>query len=79
MDQCVRESNRNVKHVEQLEYVFDIREWIAPHLEEIHYHTQPHIFLFKKNASTGRAEMFYKQWSHDMWEPSDSGLQLLKV
>ena len=45
------------------------RQWIEPHLEEIHKHTAPHIFLFKKSLQ-GRAEMFYKHWSKDEWSPS---------
>ena len=60
-----------------LEYFYNIRDWIAPCLEELKYHTDPHIFLFKL-GSHGKAEMFYKHWSKDPWLPNE-GLQLLKV
>ena len=73
-----RKSNQTVRDVTTLQHVFDIRNWIGPCLDEIHRHTIPHVFLFKRNAE-GRAEMFYKQWSHKPWEPSGSGLKLLKV
>ena len=64
MEHCVEVSNRCVAQVSSLTYVYDIREWIHPHLDDIQYHTQPHIFLFKRNPVSGRSEMFYKYWSH---------------
>ena len=79
MEECVKASNKSVSQVSTLTYIYDVRGWIRDHLDEIRYHTQPHIFLFKCNPSTGRSEMFYKHWSHDSWEPSGSGLVLLKV
>ena len=80
MEECVKASNKHVSEVSTLTYVYDVRGWISDHLEEIRYHTQPHIFLFKRNPTSGRSQMFYKHWSHDSWEPSgSSGLTLLKV
>ena len=35
--------------------MFDIWSWISPHLDEIHYHTEPHVFLFKTDPITGKA------------------------
>ena len=78
IEQATRVSNHHVVGVTTLSYMFDIRGWIAPHLDEIRYHTEPHIFLFKKCPTTGHAVMYYKHWSHDAWEP-DGGLLLLKV
>ena len=60
-----------------LDYVFDFKGWIGPCIDEIHGHTNPHIFLFRKNASR-QSSMFYKNWSHDQWQPQD-GVHLLKV
>ena len=79
MEHCVKVSNRCVEQVSSLTYVYDVREWIRPHLDDIRYHTQPHIFLFKRNPASGRSEMFYKHWSHSPWEPDKKGLTLLKV
>ena len=70
-------SNRTVVYVSTMRYIFDIRQWIEPFLEEIHKHTTPHIFLFRRNPR-GKAEMFYKHWSNEEWSPSE-GLILLKV
>ena len=61
-----------------LRYVYDVRSWISPCLEEITRHTAPHIFRFRRNEN-GRAEMHYKHWSHESWEPAERGLFLLKV
>ena len=81
METALKSSNQNVKNTTTLEYIFDIKNWIAPHLDEIHGHTAPHIFRFRLNHSK-RAEMHYKNWTHESWEPSDTsddGLLLLKV
>ena len=75
--QATKASNHSVTGVQVLEYVFGIREWISPHLDQIRYHTEPHIFRFAKN-DRGQSVMFYKAWSDDVWEPND-GLILLKV
>ena len=62
--------------VELLEYIYDVRSWLTPFIEDLHGHTQPHCFKFVLNAK-GCAEMFYKSWSHDAWV--QEGLVLLKV
>ena len=76
--QATKCSNHTVINVFVLEYLFDIRDWIASHIDEIRYHTQPHIFLFKKNRH-GQTALYYKHWSRDDWEPSNDGHVLLKV
>ena len=72
MVQAAKSSNHTVVKVFVLEYLYDIRDWIASHIDEIRYHSQPHIFLFKKNCH-GQTVFYYKQWSHDDWEPSSDG------
>ena len=79
MEKRFKESNQTVNDVETIRYVFDIKTWIAPHLEEIHNHTTPHIFALRRNIN-GKAALFYKAWSQCKWEPHDgNGLVLLKV
>ena len=78
MERRFIESNHNSKLASTLTDVFDIRKWLNPFLEEIHRHTVPHVFLFKKNAD-GKAEMYFKNWAKDPWQPSEKGLMLLKV
>ena len=73
-----RESNRNTVAVTTLRYVYDVRNWILPCLNDITRHTAPHIFRFRRNAE-GSGEMHYKHWSHEEWQPPRTGLQLLKV
>lgn len=58
--------------------LFDIKSWIAPYINEIHGHTQPHCFRFMKNDNS-EVEMHYKQWSGSTWLPEDEGIKLLKV
>ena len=50
-----------------LDVVYDIKEWLAPHAEELHDHTQPKCFKFVRNAD-GKCEMFYRNYSHMPWE-----------
>ncbi len=77
MEACCKASNRSVRATATLQYVFDVKSWLTPQLEEIHGHTVPHVFLFRRNAE-GKAVMFTKHWSHQEWEPQE-GLKLLKV
>lgn len=78
MERRFRESNRSVVGSTAVQYLFDVRAWISPFLEEIHSHTHPHIFRFRRNTE-GRAEMHYKNWTHEEWAPAQKGLLLLKV
>lgn len=78
----MKASNQNVKCVSTLRYIFDMKNWIAPHLDEIHGHTAPHIFRFRFNHASQKAEMHYKHWSHESWQAdkdSENGYFLLKV
>ena len=76
--QATKASNHSVRDVATVSYIFDIRAWLAPHIQEIHCHTYPHIFLFKKNES-GKGVMLYKHWSHENWEFPEGDSAILKV
>ena len=78
MEQRFLHSSQSSVAVSTLHYVYDIRKWLSPSIDEIQYHTTPHIFRFRRNAD-GRGEMHYKHWSSDDWKPEDGGLLLLKV
>lgn len=78
MEQRFLASSQLSVAVSTLQYVYDIRKWLTPAIDDIQYHTTPHIFRFKRNAD-GRGEMHYKHWSSDDWRPKDSGLLILKV
>eukprot|EP00105_Crassostrea_gigas_P040560 XP_019924708.1 PREDICTED: uncharacterized protein LOC105332847 [Crassostrea gigas] len=44
--------------------VFNITEWLIPHLNTIKNHSKPHIFKIAKDDN-GRARIFSKEWSTD--------------
>lgn len=44
--------------------VFNITEWLIPHLNTIKNHSKPHIFKIAKDDN-GRARIFWKEWSTD--------------
>uniref|UniRef100_K1PE89 DUF7869 domain-containing protein n=1 Tax=Magallana gigas TaxID=29159 RepID=K1PE89_MAGGI len=44
--------------------VFNITEWLIPHLNTIKNHSKPHIFKIAKDDN-GRAKNFWKEWSTD--------------
>ena len=64
----------------EIDKVFDVKAWIKPLIETPSGHSNPHNFLFRL-GETGKAEMFYRNWSSDEWTPKtpEPGLQLLKV
>ena len=72
------ESSRMSTNCSVLKYVYDVRKWLSPYIDEIHHHTIPHVFLFKKGES-GHCEMFSKHWAKDDWLQSSQGDILLKV
>lgn len=79
MDQRFLNSNSSVVSASTLEYVFSILDWLQPYIEEIHHHSTPRIFMFRRNQQ-GKAVMFYKHWWHNDWSPSSKEeLVLLKV
>ena len=47
--------------------VHNIKEWLAPHAEQLHDHTQPKCFKFLRNVA-GKCEMFYRNYSHVSWQ-----------
>jgi hypothetical protein len=77
MEQRFKDSNQSVAGILTLSYVFDVRSWIGPCLDDIMYHTTPHVFLFKRGRDE-KTKMYYKHWSSDSWTP-EKGLSLLKV
>ena len=55
--------------------MYNVKDWLSVHSEEIHEHVQPHCFKFTRNPS-GKAVMYYRKWSTDTWM---GPVQLLKV
>ena len=58
-----------------LDVVFNIKEWLSPHAEELHSHTQPKCFKFVRDEQ-GHCVMYYRNYSHMKWEGPQ---RLLKV
>ena len=50
-----------------LDAVYNIKERLAPHAEQLHDHTQPKCFKFVRNA-TEKCAMFYRNYPHMSWE-----------
>ena len=58
-----------------LDVVYNIKEWLSPHAEELHAHTQPKSFKFVRDEQ-GHCIMYYRNYSHMKWEGPQ---RLLKV
>ena len=59
-----------------VDFVFDIKKWIEPCLNNIKNHVYPHAYKFMKR--NGEVVMKYKQWANDeTWLPEGSGLRIL--
>ena len=50
-----------------LDAVYNIKEWLVRHVEQLDDHTQPKCFKFIHNA-LGKCEMFYQNYCHMPWE-----------
>lgn len=53
--------------------VFNITEWLIPHLNTIKNHSKPHIFKITKDDN-GRARIYWKEWSTDRVRTVQLGL-----
>lgn len=68
MQEAMQNCIQNIKVLSfLLDAVYDIKEWLQSHAEQLHDHTQPKCFKFVRN-SIGKCEMFYRNYSHMAWE-----------
>ncbi|XP_065942826.1 uncharacterized protein [Magallana gigas] len=44
--------------------VYNITEWLTPHINTIKNHSRPHVFKITSDES-GKARLFWKEWSTD--------------
>ena len=58
--------------------IYDVRSWIATHLNDLHGHSQPHCFKFVLNRN-GKALMFNRNWSSSQWCSEKDASIVLKV
>ena len=49
----------------ETEYVFNITEWLDPHIENICGHSKPQCVKIVKDVTDGKTKLFYKHWSTD--------------
>lgn len=64
-----------VPHVELLESMFDIKEWMKPVAISLHNNTIPHCFVIQKDVV-----LRYKNWSRDkQWLPSPDPMEWIKI
>ena len=76
---CISSCYKDVPKADLVQFVYDIKAWIQPHLLDLHNHSHPHIFRFVRGLS-GSPVMFYKDWCDSKeWQPSSEGIQLFKV
>ncbi|XP_071821925.1 uncharacterized protein [Apostichopus japonicus] len=63
--------------VEEIQHNLNVKEWLTPHLSgSFANHSKPLWFEF--TYQNGRAEMRYKMWHQDPWQPETCGLHCLK-
>ena len=59
-----------------VDFVYNVKEWIEPCLNNIKNHVNPHCYRFSKRD--GKGEMKYKAWAKDKnWLPEGKGLEIL--
>lgn len=62
-----------------LSSVYDFKKWMEPYLGALKGHSKYHVFRFTLNAETKKAEMHYKQFSKNPWEPVGAGVSVISV
>lgn len=62
-----------------ISYVYDFKAWMEPYLAAIVGHSKYLAFRFTLNATSGKAEMHYKRFSSNAWEPEHVGVSVLTV
>ena len=50
-----------------LAVVYNIKEWLSPHAEELHAHTQPNNFKFVKDED-GHCITYYRNYFYMKWQ-----------
>ena len=80
--EAIKEAYTPSPHVEFIDVIFDVKEWLRPAKMELHNITNPHCFVLKE-APNGDVVLKYKNWSRDeSLKPSDSlnaGVVVLEV
>ena len=70
LKQCLRSSYTPSPKIIDLFEAWDAKQGLSEYIEDIHYHTQPHHFLFLLVGE--REEIKYKYWSEDPeWQPGE--------
>lgn len=73
----VKESYTPTPESRDVQWIFDISGWLAPHIAQIKNHVYPHAFKFFLGDDK-RAKMIYKNWAQDKtWQPIDKPITLL--
>ena len=76
--QVIHQSSTPHPRTELLKGVWDIKEWITPFLNPLKGHSKYLVFRFTLD-NNGEAELHYKRFSDNPWEPEGAGLKLLSV
>ena len=63
---------------ELLKGVWDFKEWQSQFALPVKGFSKYLVFRFTKGSS-GQAEMHYKRFSTDSWEPEGNGLKIISV
>ena len=50
-----------------LDVVYNVKEWLSPHTEELHAHTQPKSFKFVRDEQATLYNVL-QDYSHMKWE-----------
>lgn len=72
--EAVKQAYTPSPHVQFVDVIFDIKEWLGPAKVELHNITNPHCFVLKE-AANGDVILKYKHWSRDeSWKPNSSSI-----
>ncbi len=61
LTKCIEEAYDMPHKVEQLRYMYAIKDWLLPFMNNMTQHSGPHAFKFE-HSEDGEVCMMYKNW-----------------
>ena len=78
LHQAVMNSFTPTPETEDVEVVYDIYDYLLPHIVNVRNHTYPHTYKIFLNEQ-GKAVMNYKNWATDqVWQPEVEPIRILE-
>ncbi|XP_074653607.1 uncharacterized protein LOC141907763 [Tubulanus polymorphus] len=59
---------------EEIEGLYNYRDWLGPNIIDVANHSRPNIFLFKRSGNGRSVDLFYRKTSRQSWNVVKDGI-----